>query len=253
MQDWLNTPESERDIRAGADMMLQLTRNRALHHSILMRPDRFKDKLVYELRKHLRIRLDNLTIAEVASLDAKVMHRVQTTVSNPPAISTDDELPDGKVVKGRRSDHDSLPDDIRALWDSNATRYRRIVILFNELKAMSGAQPCDRYEKLRMLDDLESTYRSNLAKYDAYVPGTTEAVSEDKTAGNMSAEVVKAVGAARKTISKYKKVIAANPADAAKVDTAKTKIQAAVDIIKAAAGNFSQETINELKQLGITF
>lgn len=253
VQDWLNTPESERDIRAGADMMLQLNRNRALHHSILMRPDRYKDKLVYELRKYLRIRLDNLTTAEVAKLEVKVMQRVQTTVTAPPVISSDDELPESKIARGRRADHDSLPDNIRDLWESNATRHRRIVLLFNELKAMSDAQPCDRYEKLRMLDDLESTYRANLAKYDAYVPEDSGLASDIQPAAPQPADVAKTIGAARKTISKYKKVIAANPSDTAKTDVAKAKIQAAVNVISAAAGNFSPETVNELSALGITF
>lgn len=254
LQNWLNTPEDERDIRAGAELMLSLNRNRALYNSILMRPDKFKDKLVYELRKHLRIRLDNLTTTEVARLEEEIIPRIEETVGNQPAISVEAELPDGSVAKGRRSDHDSLPPEIRELWNSNEQRHRRIVILFNEIKAMADAQPCDRYEKLRILDDLDKTYRLNLEKYDAYVPSATVAsTTETETTPAQSPELVKAVGAARKTISKYKKVIADNPDDTLKFETAKAKIQAAVDVIKNAGAEFSEATIAELTAFGISF
>lgn len=254
IQVWLNTPEADRDIRAGAELMLTLNRNRALYNSLLRRPDKFKDKLVYELKKHLRIRLDNLTTSEVARLEETIIPRIKETVGNPPAISVDAELPEGTVAKGRRADHDSLPPEIQELWNSNEQRHRRIVIVFNEIKAMADAQPCDRYEKLRILDDLDKTYRLNLEKYDAYVPSATEPAATDaETTPAQSAEAVKAVGAARKTISKYKKVIADNPDDTLKFETAKAKIQAAVNVIKNAGAEFSEATIGELSAIGITF
>ena len=74
--DWLNTPEADRDVRAGADLMLSLNRNRALYNSILRRPDKFMAKLVYELRKFLRMRLDAATAADAAKLEREVMPRV---------------------------------------------------------------------------------------------------------------------------------------------------------------------------------
>jgi len=64
--------------------------------------------------------------------------------------------------------------------------------------------------------------------------------------------VVKAVGAARKTISKYKKVIASTE-DPEKIDTAKSKIQAAVGVIQNAGAEFSEATVKELSAIGITF
>lgn len=254
IQDWLNTPDADRDIRAGAELMFSLNRNRALYNSIIRRPDKFKDKLVYELRKHLLIRLDNLTTAEVARLEEKTIPRIKATVDNPPIISTEAEIPEGSVARGRRADHDALPPEIRDLWDSNAQRYRRIVVLFNEIKAMANAQPCDRYEKLRLLDDLDKTYRLNLEKYDAYVPSDTVAEpTETEPTPALSVEAIRAVGAARKTISKYKKVVANNPDNSLKLATAKSKIQAAVNVVRSAGAEFSEATIAELSAIGISF
>lgn len=247
VQEWLDAPESERDIKEGATLMLQLNRNRALYNSVMLRPEKFKDKLVYELKKYLRMRLDDMTVSDVAAMEAEVMPRAQETIDTLPVISTDDEIPEGAIAKGRRPDHDSLPAHIRDLWDSNKQRYRKIVLLFNELKAMHDAQPCDRYEKLRLLDEADKKYRSNLQKYDEYV------ATPSAPAPVVAADQVKAVGAARKTISKYKKIIAANPEDPEKIKTAKSKIQAAVGVIRNAGAVFSDATVRELSSMGISF
>lgn len=250
VREWLNTPERERDLKEGATLMLQLNRNRALYNSVMLRPEKFKDKLVYELKKYLRIRLDNMTASEVASMETEVIPRVQLTIDSMAVISTDAEIPAATVAKGKRPDHNSLPAPIRELWDSNKQRYRSIVLLFNELKAMSDAQPCDRYEKLRLLDEADKIYRSNLQKYDAYTPSVA---TPDAVEPAQSAEMVKAIGAARKTISKYKKVIVSNPDDREKIDTAKAKIQAAVAVIRNAGAEFSEATVRELTAFGISF
>lgn len=253
VQEWLNAPESERDIKEGATLMLQLNRNRALYNSVMLRPEKFKDKLVYELKKYLRIRLDNMTVSEVATMETEVMPRAKETIESMPVISTDDEIQEGAIAKGRRPDHDSLPAHIRELWDSNKPRYRKIVLLFNELKAMHDAQPCDRYEKLRLLDEADKKYRSNLKKYDEYVAAPAAPAASVAADQSQGTDMVKAVGAARKTISKYKKVIASNPEDPAKIETAKSKIQAAVGVIRNAGAEFSDTTVQELTAIGITF
>lgn len=266
VQDWLNTPEPERDIKAGADLMLSLNRNRALYNSVMRRPDKFLPKLVYELKKHLKMRLDNVAVADVVRMEALIMPSVRHTIDSHVEISSEDELPEGTVAKGRRADHDSLPEEIRRLWDSNADRYRKINLLFNELKAMHDAQPCDRYEKLVILDELDKTYRANLEKYDNFVmpapsPETGE-VPAEPSAGVVSAPDgpdkaaagnEKIVNNARKTLSKYRKQLSALGPDDPKRLTALDKIQAAVNAITGAGAGMADETKSELVALGIRF
>lgn len=245
VQDWLNTPENERDIMAGAEMMLSLNRNRALYNSILRNPVKYAAKLSYELRKYLRMRLDNVAAADVVRIEKRVMTVVQSTLARAPEISSEQELPAATVVRGRRQDHDSLPEEIRELWDSNADRYQRIRLLFNELKAMSDSQPCDRYEKLVILDELDKTYRSNLEKYDSYVPGTPTA--------EVTADSERTVNNARKTLSKYRKVLAGLDADDPKCAEVIEKIDNAAHTIVACGAGLAEETRAELSELGITF
>lgn len=172
--DWLNTQRDQRDIEHGALMLLKLNSNRFLYANIMRRPDKYADKVEYELRKHLRIRLDNMTNADVVRLEAKVIPAAKQTLASPPAVvSTDAELPKANVARGRRADHDRLPAEVQALWDKNFTLYQTIKNLFETLKAMAKAQPCDRYEYLKLLDDADKQYRANLENYDNYVAPST--------------------------------------------------------------------------------
>ena len=101
IQEWLNTAASGRDLAAGAQMLLQLNRNRVLYANIMRRPERFAEKLEYELRKHLQIRLDGLTMADVVKMERVVMPAAEETLKQVPVISTDAELPQGTVAKGK--------------------------------------------------------------------------------------------------------------------------------------------------------
>ena len=255
IQDWLNTPPMERDIMAGATMLLQMNRNRVLYTNIIRRPDRFGEKLEYELRKHLRIRLDGMTLADVVKMEREVMPRVEQTLKDAPVITTDAELPEGVVARGRRPDHDDLPAEIQALWDNNIENYHKVRDLHHQLKEMEAAPPCDRYEYLKLLDEADKKYRENLAKYDGFVPGQEPAAdASDNTADDQAPERDKArINASRKSISKWKGVLvkAYGEGDGPKCDEAKGKILAAIADLRAAGGALGAKVSAELLQLGI--
>ena len=248
-------------------MLLKLNSNRFLYANILRCPDKYADKVEYELRKHLRIRLDNMTNADVVRLEAKVIPAAKQTLASPPAVvSTDAELPKANVARGRRADHDKLPAEVQALWDKNFTLYQTIKDLFERLKAMEKAQPCDRYEYLKLLDDADKQYRANLENYDNYVaPSAPSASSPTSTAAKAKSPTENAedstsrdtdyrkINAARKTLSKYKKVFAnaIEQGDTEKAATAKKKVLDSVDAIRSAGGVVGAAVTNELVGLGI--
>ncbi len=255
--DWLNTQRDQRDIEHGALMLLKLNNNRFLYANIMRRPDKYADKVEYELRKHLRIRLDNMTNADVVRLEAKVIPAAKQTLASPPAVvSTDAELPKANVARGRRADHDKLPAEVQALWDKNFTLYQTIKDLFERLKAMEKAQPCDRYEYLKLLDDADKQYRANLENYDNYVaPSAPSASSPTENAEDSTSRDTdyRKINAARKTLSKYKKVFAnaIEQGDNEKAATAKKKVLDSVDAIRSAGGVVGAAVTNELVGLGI--
>lgn len=241
IRTWLNTPVNERSIEEGATMLLQLNRNRILHQNIIRRGVRMMPKLEYELKKHLRIRDDGKTLHEVVAMEKVIMPAVEQLVTKPEAEHA-----------GKRADHDELPEEVQQLWDGNFERYTKIKALFEELKAMEKMQPCDRYEKLKLLDEAEKAYREALSAYDSYVkednfPTKTEEQPVDP------AELATQIGNARKYISegkgKLKKLI--DEGNEAKAATLRKKIVERVRTIQQAGAPISDDTFAELSELGI--
>ena len=241
IRTWLNTPVNERSIEEGATMLLQLNRNRILHQNIIRRGVRMMPKLEYELKKHLRIRDDGKTLHEVVTMEKVMMPAVEQLLTKPEAEHA-----------GKRADHDELPEEVQQLWDGNFERYTKIKALFEELKAMEKMQPCDRYEKLKLLDEAEKAYREALSAYDSYVkednfPTKTEEQPVDP------AELATQIGNARKYISegkgKLKKLI--DEGNEAKAATLREKIVERVRTIQQAGAPISDDTFAELSELGI--
>lgn len=232
-------------------MLLQLNHNRTLHANIVRRPERFAGKVEYELRKHLKIRLDGLTVADVAKMGREVMPRVEETLHQVPVISTDAELPEGTVARGRRPDHEQLPAEIQALWDGNIENFHKVRDLHHRLKEMEAAPPCDRYEYLKMLDEADRKYRENLARYDGFVIGQEPvADASDNAAEDQAPKRDKArIDAARKSISKWKKILAGD--DQSRQEEAKSKVLAAVTELRAAGGTLGDKVSAELRELGL--
>ena len=249
---WLDTPVNERNVEEGATMLLQLNRNRILHQNIIRRGAKMMPKLEYELKKHLRIRDDGKTLHEVVAMEKEVMPVVEKIVEKPVAEHA-----------GKREDHDELPVEIQQLWDGNLERYTKIKALFEELKAMEKLQPCDRYEKLKLLNEAEKAYREALATYDGYLSEKTFPKDEDDQEKNFPtkteeqpvdpAELATKIGNARKYISegkgKLKKLI--EEGNDAKAATLRDKIVERVKIIQQAGAPISDDTVAELSALGI--
>lgn len=245
IQEWLDTPISERNISVGAEMLLKLNRNRILYQNIIRRGVKMMGKLEYELKKYHRMRIDNKTVADVVRLEKEVMPKVQKFVEEEPAKAEH---------AGKRVDHDELPEEIQALWDNNFELYTKIKNIFEELKARNGLQPCDRYELLKVLDEAEKTYRSNLASYDAYVVGQSAPIADGATADNNPAELATKINNARKYISSNKeKLTALIAAEDEKATQLREKMQERVDIILTAGVPFTADQQAELESLGIIF
>lgn len=247
IQEWLDAPVSERNISVGAEMLLKLNRNRILYQNIIRRGERMMGKLEYELKKYLRMRIDNKTVADVVRLEKEVMPKVQKFVEEEPVNKAEHV--------GKRADHDELPPEIQALWDGNFEQYAKVKALFEELKAMMNMEPCDRYEKLKLLDEAESKYRKNLADYDAYLkennfPKDDEV--EDKTKDPV--ELATKINNSRKYISSNKdKLAALIEKDQEKAEALRAKMQERVDTIQSAGVAFTPDQQTELESLGIIF
>lgn len=190
LQDYLATPAAERDVAAGAELLLRLNRNRILYNNILRNPERLADKLEYELKKHLQIRLDGLTLQEVSEMNQKVIPAAAATLA---AGEPGKTAPNGgkphALYHGKRPDHDQLPEEIRAIYDQGGELYQRIRDTYNTLMQMADAEPCDRYEYLKILGDLDRRYREGWERYDHYTaPEVPTEAKQPETTAEASAE-----------------------------------------------------------------
>ena len=148
---YLDTPAAERDVAAGALLLLQLNRNRILYNGACIAPQRYAPVIEHELKKHLRILLDGLTTQGIVEMEHEVVPVAEESLEEgAPVVSTDVDHPEG-THRGRRADHESLPAEIQALYEKNGEIYFKMKQSFETLKTLEEAAPCDRYEHLKVL------------------------------------------------------------------------------------------------------
>ena len=241
LQAWLDTPSDSRDLATGAELLLRLNRNQYLHNMILRK--RNFTKLEYELRKYLNIRLEGLTKREVVAMEQAVLPRaVDSLNAGAPVISTEDEMPEGNY-RGKRPDHDTLPQELQELYERNGEIYFKMKQLFETLKQMENDTPCDRHEYLKQLDELDKAYRQNWETYDAW-----SAVSSGPVQHVTDAPSAQQLQAARKYVSANKKKLAETGDEALR-----EKIQQRIDLLLSADQGFDEDYQKELEELGLHF
>jgi len=180
MVAWLRGDHSnEESIKKGAELLLRVNRNRGLYERICRNPKVGVKKLEYEISKHLNYRLQGYTIQDIENLDKEIVPQVKVAI-DAAGGAADGEVPvvqeadgDGDtgcvVVKGMRPDHDSLPDDIKAIWPANAERWKKIKETYNLLLSLNA--PCDRFEHLQLLKESWYKYKDEMCRYDDFKAG----------------------------------------------------------------------------------
>lgn len=148
LQAYLSQPQEDRDLIEGANLLLQLNRNRIFFQNAINRPHYHKEKLFYELEDYAK----RITLI-VPDFDAEKSE-----------VLNDDE---GKIAKGKRADHDKFPPEIQQLWVDNAELRAKARSYHEKLKAATSN--CDRYEYVTLLIEANKKYHKNWEQYDAYV------------------------------------------------------------------------------------
>lgn len=249
LQQYLTTPREERDYERGALLLLQLNRNRFMHARLLRRKN--WDKLEYELKKHLNIRLEGLTTREVQEMEKRELPRIKLSMeARRPILSTDKDFTGG-TYKGRREDHDSLPVEVQALYERNADLYFKMKQTFETLKTMEDQTACDRHELLTILVGLDKEYRQNWNAYDTFANEAADPASETGEAEAQTTATPQQVNAARKYLSQNKTKVATLEGEAA--ETLLAKMQQRVNLLLSAGQTFAKEQQEELAALGLIF
>lgn len=169
---WLETEPSRRDLRQGADLLLRVTRNRILYANITRNITRNAAAIEYHLNKIYKARLNDITRAQVKTMMTSVDAIAQARgLDNPVGSSKRTDL-----QRGKRADHDELPDEIKQLYVDNADILRKMRECHLKLRMVtpdnSTCPDSDRYPWAKEIIALDTLYRENWNRYDHYVKGS---------------------------------------------------------------------------------
>ena len=168
IKEWLDTPADQRDIAAGAELLLRVNRNRILYNNIIRNPAKHAPTLEYHLRKILKQRLIDTTHEEVA--------RMMATVDGIAEQHGFSRSTRSEFQRGKRADHDMLPPEVQQLYVDNADIMRRMRDAHTRLRMINSTNSTcpdsDRYPLAKDIIKLDLQYRDNWNLYDHYVKGT---------------------------------------------------------------------------------
>ena len=172
IRQWLETAHEERDYEQGALYLLKLNGNQIMYRNLMANPRGKAEFIEYHLRKHYSFRVKDLTHAQVVAMDKQVEEIVKKHNT-----FTEDN-PAKEFKQGKRADHDTLPDEIQALYVENLSLLQRMREVHLRLRTLSTADaPCpdsERYPFLKELIELDKKMHANWEQYDHFVAESTE-------------------------------------------------------------------------------
>lgn len=183
LQQWLEKPSEERDWNEGAILLLQLTNNPIMYRNISLNPKGKAEFIEGKLRQFLKLRLDAEAHDEVIAMQ----EQVDAIVASRTEFSNKDTNPATDFKAGKRGDHDSLPDDIKALYTENLDIVRRMRELHLRLRLLSDSTKLvPASERKPLLDEfikLDKKLHDNWNAYDHYVT-SAESLGKAESAEN---------------------------------------------------------------------
>lgn len=176
IKQWLETPSDQRDYSVGALYLLKLSGNQIMYRNIVAQLDRRHEFVDYQIQKYYNFRVQALTHAQVEEMQQRVDVIVAEHISL--AANADEHK------TGKRDDHDSLPDDIKAKYVENLSILQRMRELHLKLRSLSlDTAPCldsERYPFLKELIDLDKKMHANWEEYDHFVASAPSAKAAAK-------------------------------------------------------------------------
>ena len=176
IKQWLETPSDQRDYSVGALYLLKLSGNQIMYRNIVAQLDRRHDFVDYQIQKYYNFRVQALTHAQVEEMQQQVDVIVAEHISL--AANADEHK------TGKRIDHDSLPDEIKAKYVENLSILQRMRELHLKLRSLSlDTAPCpdsERYPFLKELIELDKKMHANWEEYDHFVASAPTAKAAAK-------------------------------------------------------------------------
>lgn len=165
--EWLAAPSGSRDIVAGAELLLRLSRNRVRHANILSNPRKYEQVVEYELQKFYNFRVQNLTHEEFVRKAKAAEAAVKKQLSH-----TFESAGQQKYV-GKRQDHDTLPAEIQKCYEDIPELRNRMREVHTRLRTVTDlSKSCldsDAWPFVDELISLDKQIRALWEQYDSYI------------------------------------------------------------------------------------
>lgn len=239
---------TDQEIIEAATILLSLDpgRERGIYNSTLRRPQSLLPWVRADLKKFYDNRKRGFDNKEAEKFNKETEKLVTETLSSVPEGVEREEADAEKPALGKRADHESLPDDIKALWDKNAKRWDKMRKLHAQLAAMISKpdyQACDGNEICYLLRQEDNALRKDYETYDSYKAddGTAHEETPEEKAARINDQINKARVYVTRTLKKEK-------LDEDDVDT----LQDAANLIYNVGKKFKPDTIEKLKAVGVT-
>ena len=173
---FLDTPDEQKDWNTAALLLLQLTNNTILYRNISLNPNGKAEFIEGKLRQFLKARREVEAHDEVNAMQ----QQVEEIVASRTEFSDSDTNPATAFKAGKRADHDSLPEDIQALYVENLDIVHRMRELHLHLRLLSeDTQLHTDAERKPLLDEFISLDKKLHANWDTYDHFVTKEESEE--------------------------------------------------------------------------
>lgn len=171
LQKWLATPKEQRDYEQGNIYLFRLCGNKIQYRNLAANPSRHAEFISRQIQKYVNFRVREFTHDQVKQMEAQVEKIVEKR------LSLEESNPANDFKKGKRADHDSLPEDIQSLYVENLGITQRMRNVHTRLRLLSTEEsPCpdsERYPFLQELIALDKKLHDNWERYDHYSPEAT--------------------------------------------------------------------------------
>ncbi|MBD5172289.1 MAG: hypothetical protein HDT02_03595 [Bacteroidales bacterium] len=158
LNDWLSNPE---DLAQGALLLLQLTGNTFQYQKLLSDLPHYRDYIIERLKQFAVIRNQGLDHQAVVAEVEKAGKAVDDAASE-----------DSRQFTGKRPDHDSLPDKIQQLYDSNLELYSKMRDLHAKVRLIAASnascKDADLLPFAREIVKLDKQRLKNWEEYDSF-------------------------------------------------------------------------------------
>lgn len=210
LQQWMNTPDPQKDWAEGAVLLLQLSGNQIMYRNISFNPKGKAEFINGQLQKYLNFRLQQLTHDQVNDMQAQVDEIVKKVIKPNVSLQPADANPDASIKSvganpngsvnpdnsgkseefadfkaGKRSDHDQLPAEIQALYVENLDIVHRMRELHLKLRTLSldnaTCPDSERYPFLKEIISLDKRLHDNWDAYDHFVISQSPASIDETT------------------------------------------------------------------------